>query len=803
MLICNGIARYHGAALALSAEPMILCDVDKRMKMNQYANVIVDISHEKVDRLFQYRLPERLRQTAKVGDEVLVPFGKGDTKRKAYIMELTEETQWEESRIKEIISINEKAVSAEARTLQLAYWMKNNYGSTMITAMKTVLPVKKKIRGQQYRRLRCIAEDEILTELASKCHPVRQAARQRLLREFLSVKELPYQLVTGKMNVAPSTIQSLEKQGVLQVVTTREYRNPILRSDRRAEKPVLSAEQQQAVDGILKSMQETEPGVSLLHGITGSGKTEVYMELIEKNISMGKQAIVLIPEITLTFQTLMRFYARFGDRVSVLHSRLSDGERYDQYERARTGQLDVMIGPRSALFTPFMQLGLIVIDEEHENSYKSEKMPKYHAREVAEYIAKREHAALVLGSATPSMESYYKAVNGEYHLYELKHRPQGAVLPQVYIADMRKELKEGNKSFFSRKLKELMLERLLRGEQIMLFINRRGYAGFVSCRECGFVVKCPHCDVSLSQHHAGGMYQKKEQKLICHYCGYQTDMLTKCPECGSPYIAGFRAGTQRIEEELKKWYPSVRVLRMDADTTRKKEDYEKILSSFAAHEADVLIGTQMIVKGHDFPNTTLVGAIAADLSLSVGDYRAAERTFQLLAQAAGRAGRGEKKGEVVIQTYQPDNYGIVNAAKQDYLSFYQEEILYRRLAGYPPVQHMLAVQVFAKEEAEGMALAEKIAGKISEEVPERMSGKIAEKISGLSPECNGKEQMQLIGPVPAAVARINDIYRTVLYIKHGSKQFLIACKDRIEEMIKDGEQGGQILQFDFDPVNLF
>lgn len=753
------------------------------MNINKYANVIVDISHEKVDRLFQYRLPENLRQIAKVGDEVIVPFGRGDIKRKAYIMELTDESQWEESRIKEVISINEKAVSVEARTLQLAYWMKSNYGSTMITAMKTVLPVKKKIKEQQYRRLQCIVGDEILTELAAKCHPCRQIARRRLLQEFLSVRELPYQLVTGKMNVAPSTIHSLEKQGVLQVVTTREYRNPSLRSDRRVKKPVLSEEQQQAVDGILKSIQETEPGVSLLHGITGSGKTEVYMELIEKMISMGKQTIVLIPEIALTFQTLMRFYARFGDRVSVLHSRLSDGERYDQYERARTGQLDVMIGPRSALFTPFMQLGLIVIDEEHENSYKSEKMPKYHAREVAEYIAKRDHAALVLGSATPSLESYYRAVKGEYQLYELKHRPQGAVLPQVYIADMRKELKEGNKSLFSRKLKELMMERLLRGEQIMLFINRRGYAGFVSCRECGYVVKCPHCDVSLSQHHANGMYQKKEQKLVCHYCGYTTDMLTECPECGSSYIAGFRAGTQRIEEELKKWYPSVRVLRMDADTTRKKEDYEKILSSFAAHEADVLIGTQMIVKGHDFPNTTLVGAIAADLSLSVGDYRAAERTFQLLTQAAGRAGRGDKKGEVVIQTYQPENYGIVNAAKQDYLSFYQEEILYRRLAGYPPVQHMLAVQIFAKEEVEGMTLAEKIAELLS--------------------ESQEMEAAQLIGPVPAAVARINDIHRTVFYIKHESKQFLIACKDRIEEMTKDMEQGSQMLQFDFDPMNLF
>ncbi len=758
-------------------------DMDKKTVMNQYANVIVDISHEKVDRLFQYRLPEDLRQKAKVGDEVTVPFGRGDKKRKAYIMELTDESQWEESRIKEVISINEKAVSAEARTLQLAYWMKSNYGSTMITAMKTVLPVKKKIREQQYKHLQCIVDDEALRELASKCHPLRQIARRRLLQEFLSVKELPYQLVTGKMNVAPPTIHSLEKQGVLQIVTTREYRNPRLRSDRRTKKPVLSDEQRQAVDGILKSMRETEPGISLLHGITGSGKTEVYMELIEQNIAMGKQAIVLIPEIALTFQTLMRFYERFGDRVSVLHSRLSDGERYDQYERARTGQLDIMIGPRSALFTPFMKLGLIVIDEEHESSYKSEKMPKYHAREVAEYLAERDHAALVLGSATPSLESYYRAVKGEYRLYELKQRPKGAVLPQVYITDMRKELKEGNKSLFSRKLRELMTDRLLKGEQSMLFINRRGYAGFVSCRECGYVVKCPHCDVSLSQHHANSMYPQRGQKLVCHYCGYETDMLAKCPECGSAYIAGFRAGTQRIEEELKKWYPSVRVLRMDADTTRKKEDYEKILSAFAAHEADVLIGTQMIVKGHDFPNTTLVGAIAADLSLSVGDYRAAERTFQLLTQAAGRAGRGEKKGEVVIQTYQPENYGIVNAAKQDYLSFYQEEILYRSLAGYPPVQHMLAVQIFAKEESEGMALAETVAKLLS--------------------ESREKEHTQIIGPVPAAVARINDIYRTVLYIKHESKQYLVACKDRIEEMAKDMEQGSRMIQFDFDPMNLF
>ena len=750
--------------------------------MSKYANVIVNISHEKLDRLFQYHIPDELQKVAEVGKEVVVPFGRGDTERRAYILELTDQAELEESRIKDILAVNEKAVSAESKVIQLAYWMKKNYGSTMITALKTVLPVKHKIKEQEHKWLQCLADDEQLCELAKKCHPYRQIARKRLLEEFLSVKELPYQLVSGKMNVAPSTIKALEKQGVLQIITTREYRNPVPKGDRMVQKHTLSGEQQQAVDGIIKSMQEKQPGVSLLHGVTGSGKTEVYMELIAYNIAQGKQAIVLIPEIALTFQTLMRFYARFGDRVSVLHSRLSDGERYDQYERARTGQLDVMIGPRSALFTPFDRLGMIIIDEEHENSYKSEKMPKYHAREVAEYLALREHAALVLGSATPSLESYYKAECGEYALYELKHRPQNAVLPQVYIADMRAEIKAGNKSFFSRKLKELMTERLVRREQIMLFINRRGYAGFVSCRECGYVVKCPHCDVSLSQHYVSGGAQGRRQKLICHYCGYEADMPEKCPGCGSAYIAGFRAGTERIEEELKKWYPSVRVLRMDADTTRKKDDYERILSSFAANEADVLIGTQMIVKGHDFPNTTLVGAIAADLSLSAGDYRAAERTFQLLTQAAGRAGRGDKKGEVVIQTYQPDNYSIVNAATQDYLNFYREEIIYRQLADYPPIHHMLAVQVFTKEEADGMELAERFAGELTKEADHGLT---------------------VIGPAAASVAKISDVYRTVLYVKHQNKRMLIAAKDTIEELMKEQEQGGRMVQFDFDPVNPF
>lgn len=750
----------------------------------KYANVIIDIAHEKVDRPFQYRIPEEFRSLAEVGQEVSVPFGKGNTVRKAYIIELTNQAEWEEDKIKDILALNEKAVSAQTKMIKLAYWMKKRYGSTTITALKTVLPVKKKVKEQQHKDVECLVSDEELQRLIEKCNPYRQSARKHLLEEFLMVKTMPYPLVTGKLNVAPSTIASLQKQGVLSISVSRAYRNPVLRSDVTAKKNILSKEQQYVVDEITKDMQSKTSHVSLLHGITGSGKTEVYMELIERNIAMGKQAIVLIPEIALTFQTLMRFYARFGDRVSVMHSRLSDGERFDQYERALKGELDIMIGPRSALFTPFANLGLIVIDEEHESSYKSEKMPKYHAKEVAEYIAKQENAILLLGSATPSLDSYFKAKNGEYRLFELKNRHHNAMLPCVHVADMRKELKEGNKSFFSQKLKELLLERMVRGEQAMLFINRRGYAGFVSCRECGHVLKCPHCDVSLSQHYS--KYRREPnggEHLVCHYCGYEIPMVNKCPKCGSKYIAGFRAGTERIEEELKKWYPSIRVLRMDADTTKKKEDYENILSAFAAKEADVLIGTQMIVKGHDFPNVTLVGAIAADLSLHAGDYRAAERTFQLLTQAAGRAGRGDKAGEVVIQTYQPDNYSIISASKQDYKRFYAEEILYRQLADYPPVHHMLAIQIYSMNENAGLKLAQQIA----DELRNRMT----------------KEGLQdIAGPVAAAVAKINDIYRHIVYVKHENNDVLVEAKDLVEEWLKQQELNAQNVQFDFDPINL-
>lgn len=543
------------------------------------------------------------------------------------------------------------------------------------------------------------------------------------------------------------------------------------------EEKQLSESQSAIVNSIVEDFRAGVRNTYLIHGVTGSGKTEVYMELIEQMIGMGRQAIMLIPEIALTYQTLVRFYRRFGEKVSVMNSRLSAGERSDQYERAARGDIDIMIGPRSALFTPFERLGLVIIDEEHENSYKSESMPKYHAREVAGELCRIKNASLVLGSATPSIESYYRVKKGEISLFTLKERLAGGQLPKVYVEDLRNELKSGNRSIFSRRLYSLIADRLQKGEQTILFLNRRGYAGFVSCRACGHVMKCPHCDVSLSEH----TDRFRNSKLVCHYCGYMTPGVTNCPQCGSKYILGFRAGTQQIEELLHKEFPMARVLRMDADTTRTKNSYERILSQFANEGADILVGTQMIVKGHDFAKVTLVGILAADMSLHTGDYRAGERTFQLLTQAAGRAGRSTLPGEVVIQTYQPEHYAVVHAANQDYEHFYADEIAYRDLMMYPPVAHMMAVLVLSDNEKAGAEQARMLAEQAKQQF--------------------GDQRLVLIGPTEACIGKINDIYRYIFYIKHREYQVLTAVKDALEQTIHAMKWNADSVQFDFDPMN--
>lgn len=787
--------------------------MNEETKNFRFADIIVDISHESVDRPFTYRIPEALLGKLETGMSVTVPFGKGDRRRQGYVIAFRDSISFEESRVKEIEGIAEEDTAVDAILVRLAGWIRRQYGSTMITALKTVLPAKQKKRNLEKREVCRLLTPEETKVLAEHCAEKNRPAMARLLGALAERKRLPMELVREKLHISASTINSLEKQGALRVESVRIYRNPVESSMEAAgkrdafgkDRPKLSASQQAIVDSVLQDYDAGVRKTYLIHGITGSGKTEVYMNLIEGCLERGRQAILLIPEIALTYQTVVRFLKRFGNRVSVLHSGLSAGEKYDQCERAKNGDIDVIIGPRSALFTPFDNVGLIIIDEEHEPSYKSETMPKYHARETAIYLAGLHRASVILGSATPSLESYYRAKQGEYGFFYLGERLTGNVLPEVYPVDLRRELREGNRSIFSRKLQQLMEDRLEKGEQVMLFLNRRGYAGFVSCRNCGHVMKCPHCSVSLSEH--------KNGKLVCHYCGYEEPSVKVCPSCGSRYILGFRAGTEAVEEKLHQMYPKARVLRMDGDTTKKKDSYERILSAFADREADILLGTQMIVKGHDFPAVTLVGILAADMSLFAGDYRAAERTFQLLTQAAGRAGRGDVPGEVVIQSYQPEHYSIVHAAAQDYEGFYEEEILYREIGKYPPAAHLMAVLVTGPEEEEAGRLAErlaKLAGQEESREPlqraEQEEGEVPfrkteQKEGGKMPTGRQNGNLAVLGPGAAFLSKLSDNYRFLFYVKCSDVRTLAESRERMENYIQTLQNRSEQVQFDIDPMS--
>ena len=752
-----------------------------------YANVIVDISHEKLDKTFQYSIPDELLCDIRPGVCVDIPFGSRTIT--GYVIEVTDEPEYAPERTKPLIGIKANSVAVEAKLIALAAWIRRNYGSTMNQALKTVIPVKKQAKEQVSRSIALKIDKVRARAQLALCEAKNQKAKARLFRALIDADEgasLEYSFVTGKLSVSAATIRALEQSGFIEVITQTGYRNPVEHMSVDTYDKVLNAAQQSVVDAIEGDIASGLRNTYLIKGVTGSGKTEVYMELIAHCIQSGRQAIVLIPEIALTYQTVMRFFARFGNRVSIINSRLSNGERYDQFERAKNGDIDIMIGPRSALFTPFSNLGLIIIDEEHENSYKSESVPRYHAREVAIEYARMSDAIVVLGSATPSVDSYYKAKTGVYRLLELDTRVDDRPLPKCEIVDLRQELREGNRSILSTRLQELMEERLLNGQQTMLFLNRRGKSAFMSCRACGFVVKCPHCDVSLSEH-SGGL-------MVCHYCGYRQPVPKVCPSCGSKYISGFKAGTQKIEAMVAKRFPQARILRMDYDTTRAKDSYEKILQAFSNHEADILIGTQMIVKGHDFSNVTLVGVLAADMSLHVNDFHAAERTFALLTQAAGRAGRGKLPGNVVIQTYDPDHYAIQTAKEQDYEAFYDKEIEYRRLMNYPPVWNMLLIHVTSPDESE--------CGSMAQRVHDTAAQMISHIEKSQSPD--DRHQIQLIGPADATIAKVNDIYRKVIYMKTSDYAALISVKDGIEKAVKaDTAMKNANISFDFNPMSGF
>ncbi len=738
--------------------------------MSSYADIIVDITHEKLDRTFQYRIPEALEDKIFPGSQVKIPFGNGNRLVTGYVLSVSGEAKFEESRMKEIRELSEDAVTVEARLITLAAWMKHTYGSTMIQALKTVLPVKSKSKVREKRRIVLMQTPDAVRETLEELRRKKYKAKARLVERLLEEQSLDYTEAAKELKVTAATVKSLEEQGVIKVMQSTRSQSAGSGTKEPGVQFRLSDSQEQAAEGIFREWKEKDRPC-LLQGVTGSGKTMVYMKLIEKVLQEGRQAIVLIPEIALTYQNVERFRGYFGDRIAVLNSKMTPAQRYEQMELASEGQVSIMLGPRSALFTPFPNLGLIIIDEEHESSYKSEVTPRYHARETAIERARLEQAHVVLGSATPSVDAYYRCRTGEFALFVLEGRYGSSRLPDVCIVDMREELKKGNRSILSTALTERMSTCLERKEQAMLFLNRRGYAGFISCRFCGYVVKCPHCDVSLTEHNDG--------TLVCHYCGYRVRQQNRCPSCGSPYIGGFRAGTQQIEQIVQKTFPGVRTLRMDADTTRNRESYGKILSAFADREADVLIGTQMIVKGHDFPDVTLVGVLAADLSLNAADYRAGERTFQILTQAVGRAGRKEKKGTAVIQTYQPEHYSIRAAAVQDYPAFFDEEIGYRELMDYPPAYHMMAIHASCPEE-------------------ERLE-QAMEYIRRFLLRFHVEPRVQLIGPARESVAKISDLYRFVLYVKASSPEVLFSLRERLERYIEINSGFSNIyIQFDFN-----
>ena len=703
-----------------------------------FAGVIIHTKAKELDRPFSYRIPKEMLPYVTPGVQVTVPFGRGNVPTPGFVISLHETIDFDESRCKDLLSIAPKSARIEDELITLAIKMRHRFGGTLFQSLSVAIPEKKEVVSRKERFLTCLLSEEALTEQLQAAEHKKHYAKARLLSAFLTRKTIPLSLAADRLNISSQTVNSLLKAGVLTIETenngnvSKDIREKSENGVFGSREIRLNEEQEKAVCGILNS----EHDVHLLYGVTGSGKTEVYLELIDRCLKSGKSAIVLIPEISLTYQTVMRFYKRFGEAVSIVHSKLSKGEKWERFEKAKNGEIKIMIGPRSALFTPFRNLGMIIIDEFHDGSYESEQVPRYNAPWVAEERIKLSGGKLVLGSATPLVSTFTRAKAGEIGFHTLTHRAsEGSVLPKTEIVDMRAELSAGNRSVFSRSLRKKMEERFRKHEQVMLFLNRRGYSGAVSCRSCGEPIQCPHCSVSLNYH--------KNHTLQCHMCGYSIPMVEKCPKCGSKLIGTFGIGTEKVEAMAKELFPGIKTLRMDADTTAKKGGHEEIIETFAAHGADMLIGTQMIVKGHDFPDVTLMGVLAADLSLYVQDYKSAETTFALLSQAAGRAGRRGIPGECVIQTYTPEHYAVDAAKNQDYDAFYEREAVFRRQLRYPPFGVLMGIRLSGPDERKVEEAASLLLSTL-ENVPGRPI---------------------LLGPSEDSPYKVKDQYRRILYVK--------------------------------------
>jgi primosomal protein N' (replication factor Y) (superfamily II helicase) len=797
------------------------------------AEVIVDVSAYPVDRPFDYFIPEQVEELIECGCRVKVPFGNRNVL--GFVVGIKNETDVPLDKIKPIASLLDIEPVLTSEMLQLAKWLKQETICYEIDCLQVMLPsalrakyekmvvlqtnvenldeplkhyfqkstkvnykefeknnlliplkkalnkkllslenvVKQKGQVKEIRKVKVSDNLQLLQEVYDKLSNRAKKQKQLLLWMKQHVGEiLEPDFIYKETNCSPQVLQAIIEQGAAEFILEEVYRNPFKKDVKKTDFLTLTEEQKQALHKIVEAMDNRSPETFLLHGVTGSGKTEVYLQAIQHCIQQGKDAIVLVPEISLTPQMTNRFRSRFGELVAVMHSGLSIGEKYDEWRKVHQQKVKVVVGARSAVFAPFENVGLIILDEEHESSYKQEDTPRYHARDVAIWRSKYHHCPVILGSATPSLESYARARKNVYKLLTLKGRALNQPLPTVEIVDMREELKKGNRSMFSEKLTESIRNRLKKKEQIVLFLNRRGYSSFVLCRDCGTVMQCENCDISLT-------YHRYNEKLKCHYCGYEQFVPTICPECGSDHIRYFGTGTQKVEEELMKLFPEARVLRMDVDTTKQKGAHEAILENFGAGKADILLGTQMIAKGLDFPNITLVGVLSADTSLHLPDFRAAERTFQLLTQVSGRAGRAEKHGEVIIQSYTPEHYAIELAKTQQYEPFYEREMMVRHGAAYPPYYFIALIQVAHED----VLLAAEYANKCAEFLRTHLSFNAS-----------------IIGPTTAGIVRLQNRYRYQCLIKYKIEPNLIPTFLQLIKIYRtDWIKKGVVLTIDLDP----
>ena len=700
-----------------------------------YADIVIDISHESLDRPFQYRIPESLVGQVQPGMWVLVPFGRRNTQKKGFVLKLGTKANIDPDRIKELTEIISDDNSSDKIRIALAVWMYREYGGNLIQSLRVVMPARKNVRPKQVSFLVRTSDEKRFLDYLDLARKKNWKGRVRLMEALLCRDYISSAFARQQLKIASDAIKALEEEKLIQIETKRFYRSVLPKESANLEKKQLNEEQQAIVDKLISSYQAGVRTPALLYGITGSGKTEVYMHLIEWMIRQNKQVIVLIPEISLTYQVILNFYSRFGEQVSMINSRLSDGERSDQLERARNGEISIMVGPRSALFTPFSNLGLIIVDEEQEGAYNSEQIPRYHTRETADKLAQLTNSLLLLGSATPSIESFSRAESGEYRKFCLTKRAVlGSCLPNVQVVDMRKELASGNRSVFSRELREKMEECLAKKQQMMLFINRRGFSRVVSCRSCGKPIECPHCDVALTEHLG--------DKLVCHYCGYTYRLPQVCPECkGTEFkMQGF--GTEKVEEEIAGQFPAAKVERLDFDTARTRTAYERIISDFEKGKTQILIGTQMLSKGLDFGNVSVVGILSADSLMNFPDFRAHERAYQLMVQVSGRAGRRDKRGTVILQTTQPEHPLIRMVQHFAYKEMVSLQLSERSMFRYPPYYRLIVLILRSR----------------NEEALQEMSALYAEKLRARLGE-------RVLGPVTPPITRVQTLHIKKIVLK--------------------------------------